>query len=428
MQTGFSNAISNSFNITGGRLSFMDPPGTRHLSGSQRLLGMFAGNRIAQDNVFDKIHRGASQHANQRLGDTIQKGWQDGILTRSESNQIKDASRHRGISRQRVNVDNYRKSYGNALKNAHRDGKITPRERRQLRGMRGRLRGMNKQLGSMVQNDRRMDGREAIQNRFGGKQVVGFNPQKFMQNFASKLGHGCCGHPPMNHCGQGMMDRLQGGGFFGGPGGPGGAGGPGGVPGGGYGGGQVGGDYGGGQVGGHQGHGHWNCGPHQSGQARGNRYMSWGQSMRGMCKGHQMSKYNRSDAAHRRGNHKAQNHLQNTIRNAWKDGILTRGERNSIKNARRHTGMSGQQVKTDNYRRAYGNAMKNAFSDGVLTSRERTQLGSMRNNLNGMQRQLGNMQSQDRGMDRRESIQNHFFGNQVVGFDPGKFLSNIFGG
>ena len=104
MQTGFPNAVSSFFNIAGGRLSFLDPPGTRYLSGSQRMLGMFTGHRISQDNLFDKIHRGSYQHANQRLGNTIRKGWQDGILTRAESNQIKNASRHRGISRQRVSI------------------------------------------------------------------------------------------------------------------------------------------------------------------------------------------------------------------------------------------------------------------------------------------------------------------------------------
>jgi hypothetical protein len=302
-----------------------------------------------------------------------------------------------------VNIDNYRKSYGRAMKNAHADGKITPRERRTLRGMRGRLRGMNRQLGRMIHHDRRMDRFESIQNRFAGRQVVGFNPSKFMQNFASKLGHGCCGHPPMHHCGSSMMNRLGGGGYFGGPGGAGG------VPGGGYG-------------------QHWQCGPHQPGHPRGSRYLSWGQQARGMCRGHHMSRYNRSDAMHRRGHRRAQAHLRNTISNAWKDGILTRGERNSIRNARRHANMSGQQVRTDNYRRAYGRAMKNAFSDGVLTPRERSQLGRMRNNLNSMNRTLGNMRTQDRWMDRRESVQNFFMGNQVVGFDLGKFMNNIFGG
>ena len=126
--SGFSQSVSSFFNVSGGRLSFLSPPGTKYLSGAQRMLGIFAGNNIARDNVFDKIHRGAAQHANQRLGNTIRNAWQDGVLTRSESNQIKNASRHRGISRQRVNIDNYRKSYGRAMKNAHADGKITPRE------------------------------------------------------------------------------------------------------------------------------------------------------------------------------------------------------------------------------------------------------------------------------------------------------------
>ena len=103
-------------------------------------------------------------------------------------------------------------------------------------------------------------------------------------------------------------------------------------------------------------------------------------------------------------------------------------ERNSINNARRNVKMTGQQVRTDNYRRAYGNAMKNAFRDGVLTGAERNQLSRMRNNLSGMQRTMNGMQRHDQWMDRRESVQNFFRGNQVVGFNLGNFLNNIFGG
>ena len=39
--------------------------------------------------------------------------------------------------------------------------------------------------------------------------------------------------------------------------------------------------------------------------------------------------------------------------------------------------------------------------------------------------QLNNMRTQDRWADRREGFQNRRFGNQVVGFDLGKFVNHL---
>jgi hypothetical protein len=377
----FSASIHNHFHIHGGRLKFLDPPGTQYLSGRQRFLGMRTGNRLAHDSIFDRINRGASHHAQQRLNNSIQKGWQDGILTRAEANQINDSRRNAGIARQTVNLDNYRKAYGRAFRNAHADGKITPEERSKLLRMRGNYGRMQATLGRMVVQDRVMDRREAFQNRFAGNQVVGFNPQKFIQNFRNKLGIARGGNPSMNQVGQNVTHRC--------------------------------------------GCGNWQVQPHQTGYPRGSRYLSWAQRARGMRGGAQLARYNPSDAAHRRGHHAARRHTRNTINNAWKDGVLTRSEQNAIRNAQRHEKMAGQHVKIDNYRRAYGRNLRNALRDGVITPQENRSLTNQYNRINRMGGQLNRMQSQDRYMDRREARQNFFHGQQVVGFDLGKFVNHL---
>jgi hypothetical protein len=383
----FAVSVKAHFSISAGRLSFLSPPGTQFLGRGQRLLGMRVGNRIAGDNFMDKLHRSALGRANQNLRGAMQRGWQDGVLTRSEANQIRDAGRNRGIARQRVNIDNYRKSYGRAYRNAHADGRITPQERRQLRGMRGNLRRMHGTLNRMVSHDRRMDRMEGLQNRFAGNQVVGFNPQKFLQNLVGQIRNTAGGTPGLGQIGQNMLGRLFGAGNLGGM--------------------------------------SWQPPVHQMGQPRGNRYLSWGQQLGGMIRGHGMSRYNRADAAHARGHRAAQANLRNTINNAWKDGVLTLSERNAIGNARRHATMAGQQVKIDGYRRAYGRAMKNAYSDGVLTASERSSLSRMHSNLGSMNRVLDGMRTNDKWADRRDAVQNFFQGNQVVGFDLGKFVNHL---
>lgn len=405
VSVGFDVSVRANFNIQGGMLQFISPPGTQFLSGVQRMLGVAAGNRISGDTISDKIHRGAYGQANSRLQGTINRAWEDGILTRSESNQIKNASRERGISRQRVSIDNYRKSYGRAVKDAYRDGKITPQERSKLSQMRGTMRRMNHTLNRMVVNDRRMDRLESVQNRFAGGQVVGFNPQKFIQNFQNKLGYGCAGMPGLSTIGQNMLQGLGqlagGGGASGvgapppGPTGPGGYSPP-----------------------------NWQV-PVRPGGTPGTQYLNWGQRLGGMAAGSRLAGNRLGDSLHVAGQRRAHTHLNQTIQNAWKDGILTRSEQNAIRNAQRGSRMADQRVRVDNYRKAYGQTMKNAYADGKLTAQERSQLGRMRDNLGSMQRTLNNMQTQDRWADRREAVQNFFTGNQVVGFNLGQFMNNL---
>jgi hypothetical protein len=406
----FSVAVKANFSIDAGRLKWLSPPGTQYLSGTQRFLGMYAGNRIAQDTTLDRIHRGGMGQATQRLQETSQRAWQDGILTRAERNQIHNAQREVGISRQKVGIDNYRKAYGNAVRDACRDGKLTPAEQRNLRGMRNHLRGMQQTLKGMQVQDRRMDRLEAVQNRFAGRQVVGFNPQKFFQNFADKLGFASGGSPGLGQIGQSILDRLKdlarpvatpat-------PSTPSAPTGPAQQPG-----------YGG-----------WQLPPYQPGYPKGSQYLSWGQRAFGMRAGGQLAKYNRGDQLHRMGAKRAHDHLRNTVNNAWRDGVLTRAERNQIANAQRHVKMADQQVKTDDYRRAYGQTYRNAFRDGVVTPQELNNLNRMRGQLGDMRGALDTMRTQDKWMDRRESIQNAFFGQQVVGFDLNKFVNFLTGG
>ena len=367
----------------GGNIAFKPPAqGTQYLGGLQRMLGMMTGQALASDTIGDKVHRGASGAANARMRNTIQNAWSDGVLTRAERNQINDSRRDAGIARQRVGVDNYRKAYGRAMKDAYQDGKITPQERQKLRGMRCNLRRMQGNLRHSIANDRRMERSEGIQNKLFGNQVVGFNPRKFIQN----LGFASCGQPSM---------------------------------------GQV-----GGQTCHHCGHppAAWQCPPRPPvGHPRGSQYLNWGQQLGGMCVGHQLAKTTCSDVQHRQAAGRAQNNYRNTVKNAWSDGILTLQERNQIRNAGREMNMANARVGKDNCRRAYGQKLKAAYADGVITPQERQELATARGNINRMQGRLQGLQRQDQVMDRFESFQNAFAGNTMVGFNPGQFLKHLLG-
>ena len=376
------SSVGRHFALLGGCLKLKDPIGTQYLSGRQRSIGVAAGSHIAQDSFADKIHRGASHCANARLRHTTQRAWQDGVLTRAERNQIHDARRDAGIARQRVGVDNYRRTYGRALKNACQDGKITPQERQRLRGMRGNLGRMQANLKRSVAHDRRMERIEGIQNKLLGNQVVGFNPSKLAQN----LGFGCGTRPTVGHCGTQTLQRC-------------------GCPG-----------------------GEWNVPLRQpAGHPRGSQYLSFGQRLAGHCQGTQLARTTLSDVGHRAASCRADASYRNTVKSAWSDGVLTLSERNAIRNAGREASIARTRVQKDDVRRAYGCALKSAVADGVITPQERQQLTRFGQDAGRLGARLNQLQAQDQAADRREAVQSFLAGNRVVGFRPAELLQHLLG-
>ena len=148
--------------------------GNRYLGENLKQQKMDRGERMSRYTKADARDKFSAKQATQAYRGAYHQAWSDGKITKSEQRDLKGLKRDKKAAWAEVHKDQARRAFGNTLKHAAQNGRITPGEREKLQAAHANLDGMRSTVNSMRSRDARLDARDnSVRN----------SAQGFFENF-----------------------------------------------------------------------------------------------------------------------------------------------------------------------------------------------------------------------------------------------------